>query len=168
MKMCLGKYLASNTATADTYNYIATQPFPSLTVCPAIPYKLDILQNNGIPTRRSIQFEANWISNNSKLNPSDLLSSVVYDFKEMVSNLQLFLMDPFNGKTTISIPAKNINNFCNTSDVVKPLDYYYNGRCYSLRLPRCLLSKGVLELVLQFTMKVDIFVHHEGKTALLR
>ncbi len=41
--------------------------------------------------------------------------------------------------------------------------YYYNGDCFALHLPRCLRELGVLELVLDFYDKADVFIHHQGQ-----
>ena len=67
LEMCLEKWFQFETATADSYSHIKLQPFPELTVCPASPYKVDVLRAHGILERRDIQFGASWISNDSDL-----------------------------------------------------------------------------------------------------
>jgi len=48
-------------------------------------------------------------------------------------------------------------------NLFKVEEYYYNGDCYALTLPNCLRESGVLELVVDFHDKTDIFIHHEGQ-----
>ena len=67
LEMCLEKWFQFETATADSYSHIKLQPFPELTVCPASPYKVDVLRAQGILERRDFQFGASWISNDSDL-----------------------------------------------------------------------------------------------------
>ena len=160
--MCLDKYLASNTATAESYSYIADQPFPELTVCPSLPYKENILARNGIPARKYIQLEADWVSNDSRTTPEDLFEQVVYNLEDLVEDLTLYLETPSNGNASVFFPSGGFNNICNKT-VFRYTDYYYNGRCFSLQLPQCILNLGVLELILHFRKKVDIFIHHEGQ-----
>ena len=162
MRLCLTKYLANNTATADSYSYIAAEPFPDLTVCPSVPYKANVLLKNGIPDRKSIQFESDWVSNDSTTSAEDLFDQVVYDLEDIVEDLQLYLETPFHGNATIFFPSSRFGNICNQT-LFRNTDYYYNGRCFTLRLPHCILKLGVLELVLHFHKKVDTFIHHEGQ-----
>ena len=42
-------------------------------------------------------------------------------------------------------------------------EYYYNGDCYALKIPDCLREVGVLEIVMDFHNKTDIFIHHAGQ-----
>ena len=65
LEMCLEKWFRFETATADSYSHIKLQPFPQLTVCPAQPYKLEVLREHGISNTSDLQFDADWISNNS-------------------------------------------------------------------------------------------------------
>ena len=50
---------------------LQTQPFPELSVCPTNNYKVDVLQKNGVKTKQDIQFNAQWISNNSDIRKDD-------------------------------------------------------------------------------------------------
>ena len=69
---CFEKYFYKDTGTADKYLPVSTTPFPELTICPTYPYKLHKLQSNGIATRKEIQFDALWISNNTNVTTQSL------------------------------------------------------------------------------------------------
>ena len=160
MKMCFNKYLAGNTATAESYSNIGDTPFPDLTVCP--PYRADILAKHGIQTRKGIQFGAQWVSNDSRTSPEDLFEQVVFKLSDLVQDMTLNLESPFNGSISLSMPLVGFKNICNET-IFRNTEYYFNGRCFTLHLPKCILMLGVLELVIHFRMKVDIFIHHEGQ-----
>ena len=67
LEMCLEKWLRFETATADSYSHIKLQPFPQLTVCPAQPYKLEVLRAHGVSEVSDIQFNAEWTSNDTDI-----------------------------------------------------------------------------------------------------
>ena len=73
----IGKFLEFNVGTADKYVLTTEAAFPELTICPSYPYKLDVLQRNGINSRHDIQFHFDWISKDSKITPQQLYSEVV-------------------------------------------------------------------------------------------
>ena len=162
MKMCLDKFLANNTATAESYSYIADQPFPDLTVCPSLPYKKNVLVKNGIPARKNIQLGAEWVSKDSRTAPEDFFEQVVFKLDDLVEDLSLVLETPFNGNASVFFPASSFKNVCNQI-LFRNTEYYFNGRCFTLQLPKCILKLGILELIMHFRKKVDIFIHHEGQ-----
>ena len=42
-------------------------------------------------------------------------------------------------------------------------EYYFNGDCFAMVMPSCLLEAGPLEIVFNFKDKTDIFIHHRGQ-----
>ena len=80
LEMCLEKWFQFETATADSYSHIKLQPFPELTVCPAVPYKLQTLKDHGISETRDVQFGANWISNDSNIR----LRSRIFSIQDII------------------------------------------------------------------------------------
>ena len=78
---CAEKYLDKSTGTADKYVHVSKTAFPELTICPTYPYKLDILQANGIETRNALRFGSNWIPNNTQINAEEFYRDIVLDVK---------------------------------------------------------------------------------------
>ena len=103
-----------------------------------------------------------WVSNGTTTNPADLFNQIIYDLEDVVGDLQLYLEAPFQGNATVFIPVSSFSNICNES-VIRNTDYYYNGRCFTLSIPHCIVKLGILELILNFNKNVDIFIHHEGQ-----
>merc|ERR1719232_1035372 len=66
---CAEKYMDKSTGTADKYVHVSKTAFPELTICPTYPYKLDVSQKNGVPTRNALRFGSNWVSNSSSVTP---------------------------------------------------------------------------------------------------
>ena len=62
---CAFKYLDKETGTADKYVHVSNASFPELSICPTYPYRLDVLQANGVEKTWDVQFDANWISNDT-------------------------------------------------------------------------------------------------------
>ena len=62
---CIDKYRDKNTGTADKYIHVSKASFPELTICPTYPYRLDVLQANGIATKNDLRFGSQWISNDT-------------------------------------------------------------------------------------------------------
>ena len=124
-------------------------------MCPANPYRLDVLQANGIETARSIQFGAQWISNNSDLSPNDFYESVLFSVEDLIHQLRVDLEVPYDGQSAVTVAAENFSDFCGQS-FFRPTEYYFNGRCYSFLLPSCLLNNGVLEMVFSFKEKGEL------------
>ena len=48
-------------------------------MCPTNNYKVDILQKNGVKTKEDIQFNAQWISNNSDIRKNNYIM-LTYSF----------------------------------------------------------------------------------------
>ncbi|XP_023334500.1 uncharacterized protein LOC111705999 isoform X2 [Eurytemora carolleeae] len=159
-RQCVENYLKKLTSTGDTYAHVATLPFPELTICPTYPYKLDVLQANGIPSQSAIQFNSNWISNISFISPKQLYESTLIKIEEILVQLRLDLEGSFNGSSIMFIKP---NQLVCGKQVFRATEYYYNGRCYTMELPDCILRLGVLEVNIDFIDKTDIFIHHEGQ-----
>ena len=171
LEMCLEKWFQFETATADSYSHIKLQPFPELTVCPAAPYKLETLKAHGISEAKDIQFGAAWISNDSNIRlrlrifsqphliahsvrPDQFYESVLYQLEEIVEDINVDLDEPFQGNAKIRLSAGNFS-ICNSS-IYTETEYYFNGRCFSLHMPECILSKAILEMKIGFRRKVKI------------
>ena len=121
-------------------------------MCPANPYRLDVLQANGIETARKIQFGAQWISNNTDLSPNDFYESTLFSVEDLIHQLRVDLEVPYDGQSAVIVAAENFTNFCG-QNFFRPTEYYFNGRCYSFLLPDCVLYNGVLEMVFSFKEK---------------
>ena len=67
--------------TADKYVHVSKTAFPELTICPTYPYKLEVLQSNGIETRNNLRFGSNWISNDTNTTPEQFYKEIVLDVK---------------------------------------------------------------------------------------
>ena len=121
-------------------------------MCPANPYRLDVLQANGIENARKIQFGAEWSSNNSDVTPNDFYESTLFSVEDLIHQLRVDLEVPYEGQSAVVVAAENFSSFCGQS-FFRPTEYYFNGRCYSFLLPDCLLNNGVLEMVFSFKEK---------------
>ncbi len=155
---CVRKFLDHKTGTADKYAHVSKAPFPVLTICPPYPYDSEQLTNHGV-TRSQIQWKANWISNQSDVDPVQFYDDVVLDLEKLVKHVDVYAEAEINGTNLFRMPANE--TFCGEKLFwTKP--YYYNGNCFAFRLPSCLADSGVLELVLDFYDKMDIFIHHPG------
>ena len=160
---CVDKYLSGNTATADKYQHIITAPFPDLTICPAYPYKIEVLNSNGVPDKSTYQFKAGWVSNNTAKNAEEFFNEVIFSASDLVQNINLYLEQPMEGSSVKKMNIAETGGKLCGEEIFFPTEYYYNGRCWTLRLPQCVLSKGVLEIVADFYGKTDVFIHHVGQ-----
>ena len=66
------RFFEERTGISDEYMDISKVPFPEFNVCPKFPYKTDVLKKHGIENRRQIQFEAQWVSNDSSITPREM------------------------------------------------------------------------------------------------
>jgi hypothetical protein len=158
---CAFKYLDKNTGTADTYVHVSNTTFPVLTICPTYPYKLDVIQQNGIETLSDVQWQANWNSNNSEKSPKDFYNEMVLQIDDIVANTKFYIEQPINGSNILDL--KPYETVCNGQDIFIVKPYYFNGNCYAMKVPDCLEKSGVLEVVFDFYDKTDIFIHHPGQ-----
>lgn len=78
--------------TADKYVHVSKTAFPELTICPTYPYKLEVLQSNGIETRNNLRFGSNWISNDTNTTPEQFYKEIVLDVKALLFR-QSFLIE---------------------------------------------------------------------------
>lgn len=157
---CVIKYLEESTGTGDKYVHVARTSFPVMTICPAYPYKLDRLQHHGIMTKSDIQFQSAWISNDSTVDPITFYEDIVVNVEEIVEDILIYAEVPINGTNNFLLYGNS--TFCG-EELFKIEQYYYNGDCYALELPKCLIEAGVLEIVFDFRTKTDIFIHHKGQ-----
>ena len=157
---CVEKYLAYSTGTGDTYVDIKTTSFPELTICSSKSYKLDIAQENGISSLRDIQFDSQWISNDSEKSAVQFYEQIVYSSEEMIKEMEINIGLEVEGKLSHNLQPND--QLCNNT-LLKPKPYYYFGDCHALHLPDCILHAGTLEITLTVLQNVDIFIHHHGQ-----
>ena len=88
----------------------------------------------------------------------------------MVKKVEVFAEAEVDGTNLISVnldSSTGDNNDestpCKDQKAFFVKEYYYNGDCFALRLPECVRSAGVLEIVMDFYNKTDIFIHHAGQ-----
>ena len=158
---CAEKYMNKSTGTADKYVHVSKTAFPELTICPTYPYKLDALQANGIPTRNKLRFGSQWVSNNSRITPRQLYSQIVLQPSDVIQTVELYLEQFIDGKNIIKMAPKD--TICNGQPILFKKEYYFNGDCFAMVMPSCLLEAGPLEIVFNFFDKTDIFIHHRGQ-----
>lgn len=157
---CVDKYLEKSTGTADKYVHVSKTSFPIMTICPTYPYKLTKLKEHGLNTKNEIQFGANWVSKQQGISPTEFYKDVVLEIDDIVKHVDVYVEVAIEGKNLFRI--KPGEKFCD-KELFKTKQYYYNGDCFALRLPSCILDSGVLEVVFDFYNKTDIFIHHPGQ-----
>ena len=85
----------------------------------------------------------------------EVIKEVLVYVEQFINGSNLFLFKPGGPKVLPKSCAEN------RVFVKKP--YYYNGECFALALPQCILDASVLELTIKFFEKTDMFVHHPGQ-----
>ena len=159
---CVEKYFIKNTGTADKYVHVSKTSFPELTICPTYPYKLDVLQRNGISGRNKIQLGAQWLSNDTFMTPQKLYQRVIIPANEIIHSVLIYVEQLIDGKNTIKLLAND--KVCDgQEELFEPKPYYWNGNCYGFSMPSCLATAGPLEIVFEYYDKTDIFIHHYGQ-----
>ena len=158
---CVEKFLDKNTGTADKYVHVSKTSFPELTICPTYPYKLEVLQSNGIGGRNKIQFGAEWNSNNSYTNPQQFYNDVIIPANEIIHSVLIYVEKLIDGKNIVKLSAADV--VCEGEQLFEPKPYYFNGDCYGFSMPTCFAESGPLEVVFEFYDKTDIFIHHYGQ-----
>ena len=158
---CVEKYMLRNTGTGDKYQHTSKVPFPEMTICPTYPYRLNVLNNNGISGKNSIQLGAQWISNDSSVTPVEFYEKVVIPIENVVHSLRIYFEKLIDGKNIIDL--KPNDKVCGSEILFETKPYYWNGDCFGLVIPSCLAQAGILEIVMEFYDKTDIFIHHTGQ-----
>ena len=77
MKRFITSFSIKSIGTADKYVHVSKTAFPELTICPTYPYRLEVLQANGIETRNLLRFGSNWISNDTNLSAEQFYKDIV-------------------------------------------------------------------------------------------
>ena len=157
---CVKKYNVRATATGDKYVHVTNTSFPVMTICPTYPYKLNRLNFHGIKTKSDIQFEAAFVSNRSEVTPTQFYEDVVYAKEEIIDAIEIFSEAEIGGLNKFILSPND--TICEES-IFKTKQYYYNGDCFALNLPTCLKLAGILEIIITFFNKTDIFIHHDGQ-----
>ena len=158
---CVEKYMLKSTGSGDEYQHTSQVPFPEMTICPTYPYQLEVLKDNGIPGTNNIQLGAQWISNDSFVTPKDLYQDVVIPLDKVVHSLRIYFEKFIDGKNIIDLQPND--KVCDNEPVFLTKPYYWNGDCFALVIPSCIAEAGILEVVLEFHDKTDIFIHHTGQ-----
>ena len=158
---CIEKYLQRNTGTGDKYEHTSKVPFLEMTICPTYPYRLNVLNKNGISGKNNIQLGAQWISNDSSVTPKQLYDEAVIPIESVVHSLRIYFEKLIDGKNIIDL--KPNDKVCGLEKLFKTKPYYWNGDCFGLAIPSCLAEAGILEIVMEFYDKTDIFIHHTGQ-----
>ena len=81
--------------------------------------------------------------------------SVIFSLDELISDLKVDLEVPFQGRGSILYSVANFSQVCGQA-IYRPTEYYFNGRCYSLLLPDCILDRGILEMKIRFKQQGNI------------
>ncbi|TRY78208.1 hypothetical protein TCAL_14440 [Tigriopus californicus] len=159
--LSIHRYALRETATADKYLHISEVAFPEITLCPSNPYKLDILKRHGIRELRDIQFNAQWISSiQPDLEPTEFMDAVNIPLDEIFHSVSVDTEKPLANRRTQSLLNGTLIGACQLTPIWKIRDYYFNGICFSLQLPRCLLKLGILEMSVRLHQSTDVFIHH--------
>ncbi len=154
------KFFSSKTGTADKYAHVSSVSFPAMTVCPPYPYDGEALERHGT-NRTALQWGAHWVSNRSGVTPAQFYREVVVGVEELVRSVDVYSEEEVGGTNILGGLAPN-DSLCGEA-LFSVKEYYYNGDCFSFEPPRCLREAGVLEMVMDFHDKVDIFIHHPGQ-----
>lgn len=162
--LSIHRYALRETATADKYLHISEVTFPEITLCPSNPYKLDILKRHGINDLRDIQFNAQWVSaTQPNLKPQEFMELINIPLEELFHSVIVDIEKPLANRMTQSILNGTVIGDCKLSPLWTIRDYYFNGICFSLQLPPCLLDRGILEMSVHLHQSTDVFIHHPGQ-----
>ena len=101
------------------------------------------------------------MSNRSGVSPSDFYSDVVIPLSEVLESVTVYAEAEVDGDNILRLYPNS--TVCGGESPFQVRQYYYNGDCYSLSLPSCMIELGILELVFVFLGKIDIFIHHQGQ-----
>ena len=162
---CITTFLASETGTRTLYLPTTEMSFPDLTICPADPYNLEKLVQNGIKSVDEYRWNSNWNSNQSGKTGKELYEEVVIDIATILEKVFIFLEHQYNGSNVLSFTLFN-KKVCQYQTLFEIKEYYYYGDCMILAMPDCLSQSGVLEIALEFNVDVHIFLHHKGNAQL--
>ena len=142
--------------------HVSKTAFPELTICPTYPYKLEVLQKNGVSTRNELRFGSNWVSNTTGKTAEQFYRDMVLDIKDVVHTVKIYVEQVIDGKNIINI--KPGDTLCGSGQrLFYKKEYYFNGDCFATVLPDCIIEAGPLEVVFEFYDKTDIFMHHYGQ-----
>ena len=131
---------AKNKGTADKYVHVSKTAFPELTICPANPYKLNVLQANGINTRNDLRFGSKWISNDTTKSPSDFYNEIVMDVHDIIRAVSIYVEQFIDGENIFKITPND--TVCGDNSLFQPKAYYFNGDCFVTKLPDCIIEAG--------------------------
>ena len=120
---------------------------------------MDKLRLNGISTTDDYRLNSIW-KNNAKTT-QDVYKEVVIDMNKTIITISFALENKVNGKNSFLVET-NVS-LCGDTAIFQIREYYFNGDCVTLRIPKCLSKAGILEIAMFFTQDMHIFIHHKGK-----
>ena len=85
-------------------------------------------------------------------SPAKFYESVIFPIEDLIEDIKLDLESSYNGSASVTYNVRNFTNICGQS-IYRDTEYYFNGRCFSLMMPQCLLDKGILEINVNFKEK---------------
>ena len=97
-----------------------------------------------------------------QVGPAELYDEVVWGPEDLLAEVTVNMEQSYHGNVSLHLQLGRLSNLCDQT-VLADIEYYYNGRCFSLHLPDCLTSRGILELQLNLLQPVDVFIHHAGQ-----
>ena len=162
---CVDKYLQKNTGTGDKYVHISKTAFPTMTICPTYAYNLSALGANGVGdggplSRTEIQWNANWLPNDTSKTPQEFYDEIVLKAEDVIDFVRIYTEKQIDGKNMLKL---NPNDKVCGQEIFIKKQYYYNGDCFALNPPDCVLEAGILEVLFDFLDKTDIFIHHRDQ-----
>ena len=97
------------------------------------------------------------------MSPADFFSNATIPLREIFHSVKIDTEMAFNGTSsfTVGLDSAIMVNGCEIKPYFPEKEYYFNGLCYALSLPQCVLSLGVLELGINLLQTTDVFIHME-------
>ena len=73
-------------------------------------------------------------------SPANFYESAIFDIEDLMEEITVDLEISYDGKSSVLFTAANYSEICGVS-LYHHTEYYYNGRCFSILLPNCILRK---------------------------
>ena len=61
------------------------------------------------------------------------------NIENLIKNIAVDLETPYDGKASVLFSPGNFTDICGQS-LYRDTEYYFNGRCFSILLPDCILK----------------------------
>ena len=162
---CYQRYQNKLTGTSDLYKHISEVPFPDLSFCPVSGYKENVLRSYGLQSISDYTQESIWTSRNGNTkNPEEVYNDSTFSLEEIIGTVEVYLDRYINGSEKVTFDPKSNRNPCGEEKkVFLAREYYFNGNCYSIIMPKCVHRVGPLEVIVNVKEAVDVFIHHPGQ-----